>query len=70
MQFSGYVYGYAYITHGGVKVRKDYYDRYADMLLWMTTKELLHEYIVTLVPWRRREHEMVQDEIESRSILW
>lgn len=51
-------------------MRKDYYDRYADMLLWMTTKELLREYIATLLPWRRREHEIVQDEIESRSILW
>ena len=51
-------------------MRKDYYDRYADMLLWMTTKELLHEYIATLLPWRRREHGMVQEEIESRSILW
>lgn len=51
-------------------MNNEYYERYEEMLLWMTTKELLNEYITTLVPWRRREHEMVQDEIESRSILW
>ena len=51
-------------------MKGDYYERYSEMLLWMSTKELLHEYIITLVPWRRIEHEMVQDEIESRSILW
>ena len=51
-------------------MNSEYYERYSEMLLWMTTKELLNEYIATLLPWRRREHEMVQDEIESRSILW
>ena len=47
----------------------NYEESYKNFLAWLTPRELVMEYVHSLVPWRKKEREWIIREIEMRCIL-